>query len=324
MGLITDIQQSIVDNATPLTPTLRKAKILAYRLDNIEFKTWVEYELGSYPTENDFDTMLKLLPEYRKEGVATLYGDFNNGYSMLQNYPFSVSGGPSYLHISAFPDGIPSLEKLVSDSENGQLHQSVNANLVNSLLPKQPYKCIRAWKPISIFNIISIIEAVRDRLLTFTLELQNVYPDLDDDVLNKQIVSDEKLTQLFQITVQEGGNMSMFDQRGQKVSGNQYNAARDINFSGVQNQTSYIEELEKLQDDLSNAVKAGELDESAATDADYHLKKAVQEAKKSQPDKTSIKTHLENLSGVITGVASLGAMVITVTQAIQALQTVFH
>ena len=52
------IQDDIL-GATDLSLILRKAKVLAYKLKNQEFKDWVEHELNGYD-END------LLPEYRK------------------------------------------------------------------------------------------------------------------------------------------------------------------------------------------------------------------------------------------------------------------
>ncbi len=88
--------------------------------------------------------------------------------------------------------------------------------------------------------------------------------------------------------------MTVFDQRGQKVN-YQYNAAGNINFGSVHNKFGVIEELQKLQDDLSLAIQAGELNEDTATDADYQMKKAVQQAKKDEPDKKKILGHLDNV-----------------------------
>ena len=96
---------------------------------------------------------------------------------------------------------------------------------------------------------------------------------------------------------------TIFDQRGQQVI-YQYNAGGDINFGTVQNRTEVVTELEKLQDELDKAIDAEILDEDAATDAKYQLTKAVQQAKKPEPDKKTMLDHLNQAKGIIAGVAA--------------------
>lgn len=116
--------------------------------------------------------------------------------------------------------------------------------------------------------------------------------------------------------------MTIFDQRGQHVN-YQYNAAGDINFGSVHNRVEVIEELEKLQNELSTAIQVGSLDEDAATDAEYHMKKAVQQAKKDNPDKKRIIDHLGNVKALIGGITMLAGLVKGISEAIQAVQTFF-
>ena len=96
---------------------------------------------------------------------------------------------------------------------------------------------------------------------------------------------------------------TVFDQRGQKVT-YQYNAAGNINFGAVQNKVDVVAELEKLQAELDQAIESGVFDEDAATDAEYQLKKAVQQAKKPEPDKKTLLDHLNQAKGIIVGVAA--------------------
>ncbi len=102
--------------------------------------------------------------------------------------------------------------------------------------------------------------------------------------------------------------MAVFDQRGQHVT-YQYNAAGNINFGAVQNNMQVVAELEKLQAELAKAAQAGLFDEETATDADYQLKKAVQAAKKPEPDKKSVLEHLEEAKALIAGVAGAAGLV---------------
>ena len=120
--------------------------------------------------------------------------------------------------------------------------------------------------------------------------------------------------------------MTIFDQRYQKVT-YQYNAAGNINFDVVQNRADALEELEKLQAELDRAVKVGVFDEDSATDAEYQLRKAVQQAKKPEPVKKTILGHLNQAKDVISGVAAtVGAatgLVAAFEKAIEVVQKFF-
>jgi len=119
---------------------------------------------------------------------------------------------------------------------------------------------------------------------------------------------------------------TVFDQRGQKVI-YQYNAAGDINFGAVQNRVDVVAELEKLRAELDKAIEAEILDEDAALDAEYQLKKAVQQAKKPEPDKKTVLDHLSQAKNIIVGVAAtVGAatgLVTALEKAIEVVQKIF-
>jgi hypothetical protein len=116
--------------------------------------------------------------------------------------------------------------------------------------------------------------------------------------------------------------MAIFDQRGQRVT-YQYNAAGDINFGAVQNRMDLVGELGKLQGELTKAKQAGVFDEGVATDAEYQLTKAVQEARKPAPDKRTVLDHLTSAKTVVEGVAAAGGLVTALTKAAELVQRFF-
>ena len=116
--------------------------------------------------------------------------------------------------------------------------------------------------------------------------------------------------------------MATFDQRGQRVT-YQYNAAGDMNFSAVQNRMDLVGELGKLQGEMTKAMQAGMFDEGMATDAEYQLTKAVQEAKKPAPDKQTLLGHLGSAKTVGDGVAAAGGLVTALTKAVELVQQFF-
>ncbi len=116
--------------------------------------------------------------------------------------------------------------------------------------------------------------------------------------------------------------MTVFDQRGQQVT-YQSNAAGDINFGAVQNKAAVVGELQKLQAELAQAIEAGVFDEDTATDTEYQLTKAVQQAKKPEPDKKTVLDHLNEAKALITGVAAAAGMVGALVQAADMVQKLF-
>lgn len=117
--------------------------------------------------------------------------------------------------------------------------------------------------------------------------------------------------------------MAQFDMRGQKITGNQYIAGRDMNFGAVQSQADLISELEKLKGEFAKAADQGILSEEAGTDAQYQLTKAVQQAKKPDADKKTITDHLDTIKAIIGNVVGASGLVISVANAIMAVQKLF-
>ncbi len=116
--------------------------------------------------------------------------------------------------------------------------------------------------------------------------------------------------------------MAIFDQRGQQVN-YQYNAAGDINFGAIQTRAELIAELEKLIGEINTAASAKAIDTELATDVEYQVTKAAQQAKKPEPDKKGILDHLATAMKLIEGVTTASGMVTAIAQAIQLVQRLF-
>lgn len=123
--------------------------------------------------------------------------------------------------------------------------------------------------------------------------------------------------------------MSQFDQSGQRVYGSQhnvgrdqYNVGRDLNFGAVQNPADLASELEKLKNEVARAKQEGILDKKKATDVEYQVTKAAQEAEEAKPDKKTILDHLKTAKSFIEDVATAGGLVTTIAGAIEAVQKI--
>ncbi len=116
--------------------------------------------------------------------------------------------------------------------------------------------------------------------------------------------------------------MAQFDQRGQQVT-NQYNAGRDMNFGAVQTPIDLIAELEKLKHEFARAAEASIVSEDTAVDAEYQMTKAIQQAKKPEPDKKTIVDHLNTAKVLVEDIAAASGLVTALISAAEVVQKLF-
>jgi hypothetical protein len=95
--------------------------------------------------------------------------------------------------------------------------------------------------------------------------------------------------------------MAVFDQRHQHVH-YQYNAAGNINLAGIQNRDDLARQLELLRDEIEQARSAEALDSEVATDVEYRLTKAAQQANKTEPDKQRVLSYLSEARALLSSV----------------------
>lgn len=119
-----------------------------------------------------------------------------------------------------------------------------------------------------------------------------------------------------------GDNMSVFDQREQKVN-TQYNAAGDINFNNAQNPADFAAELEKLKAEFLKAAGVEAIDGEIVTDAEYEITKAIQQSQKAEPNKKTIVDRLTNAKQLIEGVVATAGIIEGFTKAAEVAQTIF-
>lgn len=337
MNLFDEIQNDILGN-TPLSTILRKAKVLAYRLKNQEFKDWVEHEIGGYRGEKDE------FPEYRKISTES-HGDFINSAWKANDVNIPMANLPpefEALNEVEMHEGVKELESLIETLNNSK-EDKLRLNWPASLIPYLNNRvcanmnCMGAWRIITRGQITQILDSTRNGLLSFILELAERHPE-EAKVgfeAGKQI-PDEKIRQIFNYYIMggahkivssgdvssQGGNMTVFDQRGQKVN-YQYNAAGNINFDSVQNRMELIRELEKFKAELSEAGAAGAIDGEIVTDAEYQITKAIQQSQKLEPNKQTILDHIKTATTLIGGISTAAGMVTSLVKAAELVRALF-
>lgn len=176
-SLIVKLLDEIIDSVTaqqePISQTLRRTLVLAYRLKNDGLKSWIESELNGYA---DRDT----LPDYRK-GTGTAKGLFLGPLgAALQNQPI-----PSAIleQQHRFWATDITLTQPIASYDNREDDKTAIIQWPQDLVVYyqskfyRGYALNRAWMEIPGSMIAGLVDTVRTRLLTFALEIQSELPD---------------------------------------------------------------------------------------------------------------------------------------------------
>ena len=110
--------------------------------------------------------------------------------------------------------------------------------------------------------------------------------------------------------------------RSQKVT-YQYNAAGNINFGMVQNQANFVQELEKLMDEISQASEAQVISRESSTEAQYQVQKTINQAKNSNSDKSAMISYLEKAKSTLKGIAQASGILGGLARAVELAEKLF-
>lgn len=308
--IVQKIQTDVLEPEAKLSSILLAAKVLAHRLNNPEFINWVKWEVDGYRRSDE-------LPDYRTF-VPPSKGTFRSRYSIVNNQMIPVALIPDKWlqdRVMKFPvsQGVRSIEELANHPKQ-EIHFAWPNELVQLLNKQEMFDmyCVEAFFVLNPHQFAQILDTVRSRLLDFVLEIGDLNWDIGQTPPpNDQI---QHLVEVKIFNNPQGGNMSVFDQRGQNVN-YQYNAAGDINIEAVQNEADLIEELGKLKLEIEKAKMGGAIDEDVAIDAEYQVQKAIQAAKKSKPDKTSFMNHIGKAKGLLEDATAAAGLVTALLRA---------
>jgi hypothetical protein len=217
MTLLREIQQDAVNPTIDLPTLLRKCKILAARLRNDNFKKWVDNELNGYPRDAE-------LPEHRILKVHS-QGHFVGAFGrQLQNAPIPPSCLPEKLreHVTTayMRDGVGELATLVRGKNGGLLHSAWPADIVAHYGSRiyEDMNCLAAWRVISKSQVAGILDIIRNKVLSFVLEIEAENPDAGDALPNEQPIPRDRVGQLYQTIIH--GNVGNVSTGGSHISQN--------------------------------------------------------------------------------------------------------
>lgn len=175
MGLLKEIQASLLEDGRDIGPILLKLRFLASRLGSDALEEWVKHELEGYPSDVE-------LPDYRQINVAykaTFSGPYGSG---IQNAPIPPAlvaqhAGEKWNKWGA-RQSIASIEASIASDKSGALH--FQAGDLMLLLQGHVYEgmaCNGVTGTIAVSALVSIQTVVRARILDLTLSLEEKIPE---------------------------------------------------------------------------------------------------------------------------------------------------
>lgn len=176
MGLLHEIQESVVKEGADLGSVLLKLRLLASRLGSGYLEEWVKHESEGYPADVD-------VPSYRIVGISyrgTFSGPFGSGIENAPIPPYLIKkyAGEKWIRIEV-RESIAAIGELVGSAAEGGGGLGIDASNLILLLQGKVYKdyaCNDIQGSISITAMSEIQQAVRSRILELTLQLEKSVP----------------------------------------------------------------------------------------------------------------------------------------------------
>lgn len=167
------------DNIT-LSKALMRAKIIAHRIENPEFKDWIKKELNGYVVGDS-------IPEYRQlqcELFATLV---HYGNERLVPYMFGDADKEFEEAINPMKiyQSVSQIENSIKDNEEPFGYKDLPRNVVPIFQELTDNKLITSVKArVQMSQISNILNLVKQTLIDTLLELDDTFPNLQDKYQN--------------------------------------------------------------------------------------------------------------------------------------------
>jgi hypothetical protein len=210
--LLDQIRDQATDSSHPLGDVLRRMLVLAARLRDRELERWVRLELDGYPKETP-------LPEYRVIENPQAVGHFSGvGGSQAHNMPISSAALPDefeffFTHLDLRKPAA-TYEKLVRDAGDvGYLQVDWPAEILGHV-NQFDMGCVGASWKVPVQHLAVLVEAVRNKVLGYVLDLERESPDAGEAI--GEAPSKEVLQQVFNNNIL--GNVGNLAQGSSNVS----------------------------------------------------------------------------------------------------------
>jgi hypothetical protein len=196
VGLLSEIRDGAVGTEVPVTVLLRQCAVLATRLQNDELREWAQLEQNGYPEGVE-------LPPYRASFRPQVLGNFNGPFgSGAENMPLPESAvreeHREWLFTAELRQSVAELEELLDSGEKSfQMPWPGDAVVAyqDNFMEHMALMSARRMVPRSVFA--NALSGIRDRLVQFTLEIEQLNPDAGEAGPGETPIEPSQVTQIF-------------------------------------------------------------------------------------------------------------------------------
>ncbi len=198
MSLLREIQDGTTEDSVSLGSLLRKTKLLATRIGVKEIGTWAEHELSGYGNTEE-------LPPYRGPFEAVVLGNAMGLFgSRLENFPIpplalSEEYRDGHLFKLCFLHGVAELESLAAAKQTARAPWQADAVMMFPMLAEggivkidPSMRWVEIWKQVPYTTVIGVLDAIRTRLLDFSMQLGENEPAVEHE---QRITDPERIQQ---------------------------------------------------------------------------------------------------------------------------------
>lgn len=192
--MIRELIEDLTFDRITLSQALTRAKIIAYKVNNFDFKNWIQAEINGY---KDFE-----LPDYRIINCSVFAETFDAFQGVTKTIPMDVSNLEKDLELKysfykmRITQSIGTLENgLQKDGNKNYGYEYVNQNLAQALasMTEDGNSITAIKRRIQLSELSYIVEQTRQKLLDTLLELNDIFPDLENSFSNKVLENNDKV-----------------------------------------------------------------------------------------------------------------------------------
>lgn len=161
MGIVIELQKQAIDTKSDVVSLLRKAYLVARKLDIKDFSEWINNELNGY---TDYDK----IPDYREiRGQVKAWNPYHGWIPVI----ISQSESEDILCTRKVFDSIPSLDNSIRSSDSQILKYSFDGDTL-AMLCRATGRNANYELHFSKSAIVNIIEQVKNNILDWALLLE--------------------------------------------------------------------------------------------------------------------------------------------------------
>jgi hypothetical protein len=175
MTLLREIQLAATDGNVDISTVLRKAEVLAARLQNLEFEVWVNRELNGYSEMNDIPPY-RIIPVHAEADLHN-FGTHWRGAAVMSSFlPEKLRW---WAEICYLKQPIASIAEMIgARPKSGQYSTSWPQEMAVKYGAKgyNNFECLGARQIFTVNSLAGVVDTVRNRILEFALKIEKGEP----------------------------------------------------------------------------------------------------------------------------------------------------